>query len=384
MEARLLRVGLIVATILSLGASHRTRNFMATAATPDLAHQVCEEAERFRRELAVEWLGRELPPWTSPCPIRVKTAPNMGAGGATSFTFANGYPSDWQMEVFGSRERVLDSVLPHEVMHTVFATHFRRPLPRWADEGACTTVEDRSERSKHDTLLIRFLTTGKGIPFNRMFAMKDYPPEMLPLYAQGYSVARFLIAQGGKPKFVQFVGEGMQTENWNAAVRKHYSFKNLSELQLTWVDWVGKGSPKLDADTLLAGLTPVTKDTALQSPDDNSSTPPRDLLAVSEPARQQLVDVEDTHTPVQNAVWREGEGSVRLASQTADEELGWYARQRDQARAGRSGRAAMPSEARSGRERSKPGDHELMERRDGRPLPNYNPTSAGRGGTILR
>ena len=42
--------------------------------------------------------------------------------------------------------RILDSVLPHEITHTIFATHFGQPLPRWADEGACTTVDGRPTR----------------------------------------------------------------------------------------------------------------------------------------------------------------------------------------------------------------------------------------------
>ncbi len=99
------------------------------------------------------------------------------------------------MSVQGSHERVLDSVLPHEVTHTIFATHFGRPLPRWADEGACTTVEHPSERNKQTRLLYEFLTTGRGIAFNRMFAMTEYPADILPLYSQGFSLAKFLIAK---------------------------------------------------------------------------------------------------------------------------------------------------------------------------------------------
>ena len=71
------------------------------------------------------------------------------------------------MKIQGSRERILDSVLPHEITHTIFATHFGRPLPRWADEGACTTVEHASEKAKQDKLLIQFLLTDRGIPSTR-------------------------------------------------------------------------------------------------------------------------------------------------------------------------------------------------------------------------
>lgn len=337
MDARLVSVVLLLAAVLSLGANYRTRNFLVSAATPQLARQVGDEAERFRRELALDWLGRELPPWQSACPIRVQVAPNMGAGGATSFTFSNGYPSDWQMEVFGSEERVLDSVLPHEVMHTVFATHFRQPLPRWADEGACTTVEHASEREKHAKLLIRFLTTGKGIAFNRMFAMKQYPPEMLPLYAQGYSVARYLVEQGGKRKYVEFVGEGLRTNNWNAAIRKHYAYKDLSELQLRWVAWVGDGSPPLDADVFVSSVDEV-KDYSAMSPDDGS-TPARPGALVDVPPRSAGQTVLPGMGPAPGQP-QELAPVTPIGSPAGSTGRSWYAEQRDRARQSQASRTA--------------------------------------------
>ncbi len=128
------------------------------------------------------------------------------------------------MIVQGSQQRILDSVIPHEITHTIFATHFGRPLPRWADEGACSTVEDISERQKLQKLLIEFLMTEHGIAFNKMFAMREYPRDIMPLYAQGYSLTRFLIQQGGRQKFVQYVGDGMNSNNWTASTRTHYGY----------------------------------------------------------------------------------------------------------------------------------------------------------------
>ena len=144
MDARRFRAAMIAASLLFLGAGYRTQNFIVTAPTPHFAQQVAISAENYRRDLAVEWLGRELPPWQEPCPIRVEVGPHLGAGGATSFAFVGGQPTGWTMSIQGSAERVLDSVLPHEVTHTIFATHYGRPLPRWADEGACTIVEHDS------------------------------------------------------------------------------------------------------------------------------------------------------------------------------------------------------------------------------------------------
>ena len=246
MDARVIRhafVATMVWTVLfsvASAASVRGTNFLVTAQDPQLAQQVLQSAEVYRRELALEWLGRELPPWSQPCPITVRVG--GGAGGQTSFAFHQGVPFNWTMEIFGPRERILDSVLPHEILHTIFASHYGCPLPRWADEGACTTVEHTSEKDKNTHLLYRFLKSDRGIAFNQMFAMKEYPSDILPLYAQGYSLARFLIAQGGKQKFVQYVGEGMQTGNWTQTTSKYYGHPSLSSLQVSWLDWVRDGS----------------------------------------------------------------------------------------------------------------------------------------------
>lgn len=283
MDARLSSAALIVAAVLTMGAGYRTQNFVIDAPTPAFAKQVGDAAEAYRRELAMEWLGRELPPWQSPIPVTVYAGPQLGAGGATSFMFDRGVPFGWRMNLQGSQERILDSVLPHEVTHTIFATHFGQPLPRWADEGACTTVEHSSEKIKQQRLLIEFLTTGRGIAFNQMFAMRDYPEDILPLYSQGYSLARFLIQQHGRRRFIQYVGDGMEWNNWTAATKKHYGYENLSELQITWLDWVRQGSPRQapgQAETLLA-QNPPPASSAATTPPASPSTPPIRQVSVN-------------------------------------------------------------------------------------------------------
>jgi hypothetical protein len=246
MEARILRAALFVALVVcSLGARYKTANFLVSAADSETAEKVGLAAEKYRKELAIEWTGKELPRWSEVCPITVKTGPNLGAGGATSFLFDRGEVYGWRMNIQGSLERVLDSVLPHEVTHTIFASHFRQPLPRWADEGACTTVEHTSERKKQEQMLIQFLKTGRGIPFSRMFMMKEYPQDVMPLYSQGYSLARYLIAQGGKRKYLDYLADGLKNEQWTLVTRKHYGFESLGQLQNQWLDWVRQGSPPM-------------------------------------------------------------------------------------------------------------------------------------------
>ncbi len=69
-------------------------------------------------------------------------------------------------------------------------------------------------------MLIQFLKTGRGIPFSAMFAMKEYPADVLPLYAQGHSLPGFFIGQGGKAKFLEFIAFGLEDENWTGAVEE--------------------------------------------------------------------------------------------------------------------------------------------------------------------
>ncbi len=212
-----------------------------------MAEQIGRAAEDYRRELATEWLGTEMRNWSQPCPITASVGDHLGAGGATSFVFEHGEVFGWRMTIQGSLERILDSVLPHEVTHTVFATHFRQPLPRWADEGACTTVEHDSEKAKQQRMLIDFLHTNRGIAFSRMFAMREYPSDVMPLYSQGFSLARYLISQGGKKKFLNYIGDGLRDDNWTRATKQHYGYDNLLALQNSWLGWVRQGSPAITA-----------------------------------------------------------------------------------------------------------------------------------------
>ncbi|MDD3586831.1 MAG: hypothetical protein PHQ75_06575 [Thermoguttaceae bacterium] len=242
-------------------AIYKTRNFVVHARTADLAKKVGDIAEKCRNDLAVLWLGETIRPWAKPCPIKVEADKHLGAGGETSFTFAGGEVFDWKMKVQGSEERICDSVIPHEVSHTIMATYFRQPVPRWIDEGAATSVEAWVEQSSYRQMLVDYLRTGKGIPFNTMVRLKEYPVDQMPFYAQGFSVCEYLIAVGGHRRLVDFAKVGIDTGDWSKAVQQYYGYENLGDLQLRWQDWVSvwfrSGMPDhLPEVTRVAGYDP--------------------------------------------------------------------------------------------------------------------------------
>ncbi|MEJ5277572.1 MAG: hypothetical protein WHU94_16905, partial [Thermogemmata sp.] len=168
MTLRWLVVGAVATGVVLLGdarahaAVFETPNFRVEAPTPELARKFGEMAEFYRRQKALEWLGREMPPWPERCLLRVRV--ELGsAGGATTFSFhPRGGVASQQMEIRGEVRQLLHSVLPHEITHTVFAHYFGRPVPRWADEGGSVLSENEEERFQHDIRCREILNAGRA------------------------------------------------------------------------------------------------------------------------------------------------------------------------------------------------------------------------------
>jgi hypothetical protein len=298
MDARLLRLAVFVPLLLLLatssslaaGYSYATPNFVVNAPSAGFAKQVGDAAERFRAQLAREWLGHELPRWYRPCQVTITQVGQVGAGGATTFTFAGGQVFNWNMRVQGTPERILDSVIPHEVSHTIFASYFRRPLPRWADEGAASLVEHESERRRQLLLLRQVFNTPQRIPLVQLIAMKEYPSDMqsvLTMYAEGYSLADYLVQSGGKERYLRFLQEA-HDRDWNYAIHTYYGLPDVVSLERRWSDWVLAGSPELEtprgqmmAQADSRGRQPVVR---AQSPDAaNEAADPAPTARVARP-----------------------------------------------------------------------------------------------------
>src|SRR6185312_9026446 len=83
-------------------------------------------------------------------------------------------------------------------------------------------------------------TPGRAIPLRRLFNLRDYPRDVMVLYAEGYSVTNFLVGQSSRSVFLAFVAQGMHGD-WDAAVRTHYRYRNIEELERAWVQHVYNG-----------------------------------------------------------------------------------------------------------------------------------------------
>lgn len=299
-DAVLWRCLSVVALLSGLGAKHVSPNFEVEAPTDTIAEKVALTAEHSREELAVEWLGHKLPNWSKRCQIRVKVG-QIGAGGATTFSFGGGHVFGWDMTVQGSLERILDSVIPHEVSHTIFACHFRRPLPRWADEGAATLSEEDSERRRQQKLAEEVMPSKRRIPLRELLQITEYPKNMqnvLTLYAEGFSLADYLVQKRGKRRFLAFMQDAHES-NWDAAFQKHYDEENVEAIEQKWSQWVIAGSPslRLPDGLLLAEVKSPQGLAAGKVP----SIPEAKLNTVASVVRSQTPDATPSATPATDA-----------------------------------------------------------------------------------
>jgi Peptidase MA superfamily len=213
----------------------RSKNFVVSAGDPQTAKRICEWAEHYRREKALDWLGQEMPAWPQQINVQVKT--NEPAGGATTFIFAGGRVQNKTMELSGTPDKIVSCILPHEVTHTVFANYFGRPVPRWADEGGAMLSEDYAEQSAQAAKCRQLLNANKQYALRQLFTLDDYPSDsakIMALYAQSFSVSHSLVDAAGKKRFLAFVAQGMSGD-WDRAAQQVYGFRSVEDLEQSWL-----------------------------------------------------------------------------------------------------------------------------------------------------
>ncbi len=221
--------------------SYRTPNFIVTAPTHATAEKIGQAAEQARKAQALLWLGEDLPDWDEPCPIRVTLASEQ-ASGATTFQFAADRVPRMEMILSGPLDRILECTLPHEVTHAVLACKLRRGLPRWADEGAAIMAESPASRKRSESALRDVVKANRLIPLRRLLAMHDYPQrseDIMAMFAQGYSLVDFLVKRRSHHVFVLFVAYG-EKSGWDKALRQHYGYRKIEELESDWLAQVRK------------------------------------------------------------------------------------------------------------------------------------------------
>jgi hypothetical protein len=113
-----------------------SRNFQVGAEDLETALQVANYAEHYRALLAQRWTGLPLPE------RKINVIPGPATLGFCHLEYSsNAEESTGYSLVQGPRAELLESALPHEILHFVLWSFFKQGLPRWGEEGLAVMAE---------------------------------------------------------------------------------------------------------------------------------------------------------------------------------------------------------------------------------------------------
>jgi len=201
------------------------------------AETVLAAAEKYRREISLEWFGEVLPSGIGRTTISVRHAADRDSG----LTWAMDHP-DRKMHtvyLFATGEEATGSTLAHEIAHVVLATHFPHPhrLPAWLEEGIASRYDD-DQRNQTRGSVLRFFTRQDHWPrIEGVLNAENIAAEDTRSYAAAVSLTEMLLAQGDKETLLQF-GRAAARSGWQQAMTDSYRIRNAAQLQQRWQEWV--------------------------------------------------------------------------------------------------------------------------------------------------
>jgi hypothetical protein len=225
------------------GGAGFIRNENFTVYTPDqppsqelasnLARAVLDKAEQCRKQIALEWLGEELPPSVGPTMINVRFSdePNKG------LTWAKDHPDRKYHALFlvVSGEEAIDDLLSHEMVHCVLATRFPHPrrLPAWIEEGIASRYDGPTRQAVRQKLVQWFVSTGNWPRLNSVLGAESIPPHDQEAYAVCTTVTDVLLKKGDKKMLIRFAGM-VEQAGLDRALNECYGIRSIDELESLW------------------------------------------------------------------------------------------------------------------------------------------------------
>ena len=216
-----------------------SENFIVLAPDPSAAEEVLARAEQYRKEIAVEWLGQELPPSVGRTTINVEFVD----GEDRALTWPAEGPSRkyHKMWLTSSRDRAAGSTLRHEIAHVVLHTRYPDMLPAWADEGIASLYDDPRRQETRRGILAWYAQTGNWPGLREVLQSKQIPADDQASYSVAASLAEYLLSRAGKHVLLAFAVAGNDRQDWDAALAQHYGISSVADLERQWRTWAAAG-----------------------------------------------------------------------------------------------------------------------------------------------
>ncbi len=229
-------------TAVAAGHAYNENFSVLTPAQPSdqeakaFAEKVLRQAEHYRKSLATEWLGEELPAGAGRTIINVSF---------TDKDTALTWPIDshrrkcHMLYLSTSPERALGSALKHEMVHVIMATRFGqgKGLPIWIEEGIASRYDDQARVAKRRAIVNWYARTGRWPDLADVLGRQKISRRDASAYSVAASVTDFLLSRGDRQTVVNF-GLEVTSTDIQTALRKHYKIRSVGDFQTVWQNWV--------------------------------------------------------------------------------------------------------------------------------------------------
>ncbi len=147
-----------------------------------------------------------------------------------------------EVVVYEDLDVAIGGTLDHELTHAFFFYLLNSNFDLFLNEGLAQNSEYRRRESLRQTVYRRY-SNGEFWDISRLYGRNSYDGSLL-IYHEGFSVVDFLIARGGSLWIAAFLDELVKTNDVNKTLERFYGYKNLSELQTAWKDYIDNGQDR--------------------------------------------------------------------------------------------------------------------------------------------
>lgn len=210
-------------------------NFLVSAPTEGLANAVLSRAELDRKQIAKEWLGRELPLSIGHTVLDVFLS-DTESSGLTSPSRSEEQPT-FMMWITVTDSKDIDPILAHEVTHVVLLSRFPGKVPPWIDEGIACRYDDAESKAIRKDVIKWYRDTGNWPSLNDTILLERISRWDHASFAIAESVIEFLLTIGKKEQLLAATVEA-HDKGWDNALRLHYKLDGVSGLDKAWKAWI--------------------------------------------------------------------------------------------------------------------------------------------------
>lgn len=209
--------------------------------TDAFARTLLESAERYRKLIALEWLGEELPPSVGQTIVNVSFAAEPDRG----LTWVKDRPDRKYHTLYlvASPSRGVDDLLAHEMVHVVLATRYPHPgrLPAWLEEGIASRYDGPQRQATRKQIVQWFARTNSWPRVAALLNESNISSQDQSAYTVCATLTDMLLSRGDKQTLLDF-GQSAAQLGWDGALQKHYNIPNVSQLQSEWQSWVSRST----------------------------------------------------------------------------------------------------------------------------------------------